>query len=190
MRWLPTTAATDEGSSNEPLTTAQIAAWRSSGIVVLQPGLLPRALTDAARRDAFVHFSLPPKEIDADGLAFPATASAAANTVTVHPRLLGAAAQLLGVPPLSLRLTQSVSPSAMSQAGFACVHFPQATNRLAHVDMQHVWSKRGPEAGDSPNPDHDQRIHMDYPNNSLICPAPLADGGGKVRRSDTDCSTL
>lgn len=43
---------------------------------------------------------------------------------------------------------------------------------------QHVWAKTG---DDPANLDHDQRIHMDWPNNSLICPIPLADGGGTVR---------
>ena len=116
-RWLPSNAvaAHDESadassSAARPLTPAQVAAWRSSGVVVLQPGLLPPALVEAVRRDASLSFDDPsgPGLAD-DALAFPSTASAAANAVTLHPRLLGAAAQLLGVPPLSLRLTQSVS---------------------------------------------------------------------------------
>lgn len=44
--------------------------------------------------------------------------------------------------------------------------------------VQHVWAKRGE---DPPRPEADQRIHMDWPNNSLICPAPMAEGGGVVR---------
>ena len=117
-RWLPSSAVAaqchdesdDSSSAAGPLTPAQVAAWRSSGVVVLQPGLLPPALVEAVRRDASLSFDDPagPALAD-DALAFPSTASAAANAVTLHPRLLGAAAQLLGVPPLSLRLTQSVS---------------------------------------------------------------------------------
>ena len=110
-RWLPSSAVAaqchdesdDSSSAAGPLTPAQVAAWRSSGVVVLQPGLLPPALVEAVRRDASLSFDDPagPALAD-DALAFPSTASAAANAVTLHPRLLDAAARLLGVPLLSL----------------------------------------------------------------------------------------
>ena len=63
------------------------------------------------------------------------------------------------------------------------MHRPAArlSQRVLHFVLrsQHVWAKRGEAL---PNPDADQRIHMDWPNNSLVCPAPLAAGGGAVTR--------
>lgn len=130
MRWLPSSrvASAPAGATDdsEPLTAAQIAAWRSSGVVVLRPGLLPLTLLADVRRDALRSFGAPGRADDA--LAFPSTASTAANVVTLHPRLLRAAAQLLGVPTLSLRLTQSVrtralqvsAPSVVSFSGMTC----------------------------------------------------------------------
>ena len=108
MRWLSSSAVEQLAPADGafPLTTAQIAAWRSSGVVVLQPGLLPPALLADVRREASYTLDVPSRADDA--LAFPSAASAAINEVTLHPRLLGAVAQLLGVSTLSLRLTQSV----------------------------------------------------------------------------------
>lgn len=114
MRWLPNSAVAGSDEDEAPLTAGQVSAWRSSGVVVLQPGLLPADLLADVRRDALLSFSTPNRADDA--LAFPSTASSAVNAVTLHPRLLRAVAQLMGVSPLSLRLTQSVRAHSVQRA--------------------------------------------------------------------------
>ena len=141
--WLPAFAV-PAGPGPEPLTAAQVAAWRTAGVVVLRPGLLPLKLCERLRADAERVFD-DPDAAPPEPLAFPSPASTAANETTLHTRLTAAAAQLLGVQRPQLRLTQS-----------------------------HVWQK----VGDPGDADADQRVHMDYPNNSLLCPAPLSHGGG------------
>ena len=102
QRWLPSSPA---AAGAEALTAKQVTAWRSAGVVVLDPGLVPAALV-ATRSSATPSACLVRGVAPGEQLQFPA-ASAAANKVTLHPRVLAAAAQLLGVSELSLRLTQS-----------------------------------------------------------------------------------
>ncbi len=46
-----------DDTSVGPLTAAQVAAWRSSGVVVLQPGLLPPGLLAEVRTYSNASFS-------------------------------------------------------------------------------------------------------------------------------------
>lgn len=67
------------------------------------------------------------------------------NTLTLHPRLLAALARLLGVEVRELRLTQS-----------------------------DLWPKYGRDVdqASAPSDNREQRIHVDYPNHSLVHPPP------------------
>lgn len=69
--------------------------------------------------------------------------SATFNAVTLHPRLLGAVAQLLDTPITNLRLTQS-----------------------------DLWPKYGREDTPGAKDNDDQRVHVDYPNHTLAHPPP------------------
>lgn len=75
---------------------------------------------------------------------FPAPGRAL-NALTLHPRLLAAIAALLGVDVRELRLTQS-----------------------------ELWPKYGRAEARSTDPfdNREQRIHVDYPNHSLVHPPP------------------
>ena len=67
--------------------------------------------------------------------------SEAFNQITLHPALLQAVADLLGVSVLELRLTQS-----------------------------DLWPKYGNDAPSDAGDNTDQRMHCDYPNHSLVHP--------------------
>ena len=75
-------------------------------------------------------------------MVFP-SASDAFNEATLHPRLLAAVAQLLDQPIPDLRLTQS-----------------------------DLWLKYGHADSSGQYDNQDQRIHVDYPNHSLVHPHP------------------
>ena len=135
------------------LTDAQVASWRESGVALVD-GVLPEELVDQLRTDAYAAFPAPDAP-EAQGItgfgsafvfpAFPPRApSAAFNGVTLHPRLLGAVARLLGIPVSDLRLSQS-----------------------------DLWPKYGREPHNAGALDNqDQRIHVDYPNHFLTHPSP------------------
>src|SRR5262249_62339109 len=72
--------------------------------------------------------------------------SIAFNAVTLHPRVLAAIAQLLGVATTALRLTQS--------------------DLWPKYGQQRELRARGALDND------EQRIHIDYPNHTLVHPSP------------------
>ena len=137
----PTRAA---GNDAAPLTDDQVAAWRARGAVVVDD-LVPVDLVTAARAAAVA--AAPPFDPAASGdfgtagFVFPAECDAF-NELTLHPRLIAGVAQLLGVDPFDLRLTQS-----------------------------DLWIKHGRvRATDDPLDNDDQRIHVDFPNHTLVHP--------------------
>lgn len=146
----PSPALPPDAAGGAVLTGAQVAAWREEGFA-LADGVLPRDLVRRARDDAVAAFPEPgsaaTEEVTDFGsggrFAFPAP-SDAVNAITLHPRLLGAAAQLLGVPVRELRLSQS--------------------------DLWPKYGRRERAGGARDNAD--QRIHVDYPNHTLAHPPP------------------
>ncbi len=140
----PVRGAPAGGDDAAPLGPDQVTAWREQGAVVVFD-LVPADLVAAARANALA--AAPPFERGAAGdfgmagFVFPAEC-AAFNSVTLHPRLLAAVAQLLGVELAEVRLSQS-----------------------------DLWIKHGrPRSTDDPFDNDDQRIHVDYPNHTLVHP--------------------
>ena len=135
--------------AEEVLTAAQLASWRERGFALVD-GVLPTELCD--RLEAYALERCP--EVGSEAAAavtnfgggrfrFPSTCDAL-NEATLHPRLLRAMAQLLGIAVHELRLTQS-----------------------------EVWPKYGrSRTSDDPFDNDDQRIHVDYPNHTLLHPPP------------------
>lgn len=135
------------GLTNGRLEAEHISAWRNNGFTLVHD-LLPKSLLQALKQDAvdfypesgtaaaehFNNFGSGQKFV------FPAD-SAACNAVTMHPLLLQAVADLLGVAIAELRLTQS-----------------------------DLWPKYGGQHSDDDHNNTDQRIHCDYPNHSLVHP--------------------
>lgn len=165
LRWNPLVQGRDENAVRKwihpepsldpsenpraPLTEAQVQSWRDSGIALVE-GLVPQQLVTRARSEVSVHFPRPGSS-ESEGVTdfgsngrmeFPSP-SDALNEITLHGRLLGAVSQLLGVRTEDLRLTQS-----------------------------EAWPKYGRrvQAGGALD-NHDQRVHIDYPNHSLAHPA-------------------
>ena len=130
----------------------QICSWREQGFVVVDDlfpaELLARTIADAD--EVFPAAGSPEAEAWNDfgsnhQMEFPAR-SDAVNEMTLHLRLLTAVAQLLGVGVRELRLSQS-----------------------------DLWPKYGRARRSGVDRDNDdQRIHVDYPNHSLVHP-PLWD---------------
>lgn len=138
------------GPDAAPLDAAQVAQWREQGAVVVD-GLVPLDLVLAVRDTALALARPPgpgePTDFGSAGrCVFPADCEAF-NALTLHPRLLAALAQLLGEDVRNLRLTQS-----------------------------DLWTKWGREqAPDDPFDNSDQRMHVDYPNHTLLHPPPWDD---------------
>lgn len=113
--------------------------------------VFPDGLLESARQTAAAEFpaagSLEAEALNDFGsggrLEFPAELPAV-NDLTLHPRLLGAVAQLLGVEITELRLTQS--------------------------DLWPKYGREGHSGGERDNAD--QRMHTDYPNHTLTHPPP------------------
>ncbi len=132
------------------LTPEQVTGWRRQGFTLVD-GVLPEALVERVRADALARVPAPGSP-GADGIrdfgslgrmSFPAPCEAL-NELTLHPRLLSAAAQLLGAPVRELRLTQA-----------------------------DLWPKYGRASSGRDDFDNaDQRIHVDYPNHTLTHPPP------------------
>ncbi len=143
MRWIEPVAA--DGTDDAPLSAAHVRAWRDSGAVVVD-GLLPLDLILEGRAAARSAFAPPVGDGPADfgsggSYVFPAEV-AAVNELTLHPRLLVAVAQLLGCAVRELRLSQS-----------------------------DLWAKFGRSKPiDDPVDNADQRMHVDYPNHTLLHP--------------------
>ncbi len=141
--------AVPTNQSGRVLTGEQVRSWREQGFAFVS-GMFEGELVAQLRADAQGAFPAPGSVEAADlrdfgsgaRLVFPA-ASVAFNAVTLHPRLLAAIAQMLDVQTSELRLTQS-----------------------------DLWPKYGqtrtPEALDN----DEQRIHVDYPNHTLVHPSP------------------
>ena len=145
-RWIEPERARPMGE-RDPLAPEQVERWREEGFALVD-GLLPPALIEQAAADALAHLPGAVGEGHDDfgsggRMEFPSP-SDAANELTLHPRMLGAVAQLLGTPVEELRLTQS-----------------------------DLWPKRGrEEVSTHPRDNRDQRIHVDYPNHTLLHPPP------------------
>ena len=143
---------------NEPvLSPEQIKSWREVGFTLVD-GLFPDDLIASLRADALSTYPAPGsnearaiKDFGSEGgFVFP-SGSLAFNSVTLHPALLQAVAELLATRISDLRLTQS-----------------------------DLWPKYGEgerpadketKARDIYN-NQDQRIHVDYPNHMLAHPTP------------------
>jgi len=130
------------------LSKEQIDSWRERGFALVD-GLVPDPLVERVRADArelYPEPGSPQSETLSDfgsggRLQFPAE-SDALNEITLHPNLLDAAARLLDVDVRELRLTQS--------------------------DLWPKYGRKG-RSGDERDND-DQRIHVDYPNHTLLHP--------------------
>jgi len=141
--------STPTNASGRALTPAQVASWRSRGFAFVS-GLFEEDLVARLRADALQKIPAPDSPEAANiadfgsggRLVFP-SASAAFNAVTLHPRLLGAIAQLLEVATTDLRLTQS-----------------------------DLWPKYGHTRRPGSLDNDEQRIHVDYPNHTLAHPSP------------------
>lgn len=131
------------------LHAEQVRSWRENGFALVD-GLFPADLIERARAESVPLFPTagsPESEAVTDygseGLMEFPTPSDAINEITLHPRLLGAISQLLGVRVRDLRLTQS-----------------------------EPWPKYGRRSGPAGRFDNqDQRMHVDYPNHTLTHPA-------------------
>ncbi len=142
--------AQDADTGMPPLTAELVRSWQERGYALVRD-LLPRCLLDAEVADAAAGFpeaDTPAAEGFRDfgsggAFVFPC-ASAAFNAVTLHPRLLESVAQLLDVEVEDLRLTQS--------------------------DLWPKYARGGGAHG--PRDNSDQRMHVDYPNHSLVHPPP------------------
>ena len=150
-KWLdPNEALPQKGARGDVLSEAQVIEWREHGFALVD-GVFPPALLAQARDDALAVFpSAGSDAADAvndfgssGNMEFPA-ASAAVNDLTLHPRLLRAVAQLLAIETLELRLTQS--------------------------DLWPKYGRTWKSGGESDNTD--QRMHVDYPNHTLVHPPP------------------
>jgi hypothetical protein len=133
------------GSDDAPLAESQVAQWRTAGAVVVDQ-LLPIELILEARRQAVDTFiaaaARGPVDFGSGGtFVFPSDCTEL-NEISLHPRLLAAVAQLLGCPVRDLRLSQS-----------------------------DLWAKHGKaKPVDDPYDNTDQRMHVDYPNHTLLHP--------------------
>lgn len=137
----------DEGGLS--LYSDQVRSWRENGFAFVD-GLFPTDLIERARAECMPLFpspGSPESEAVTDYgsmgvMEFPSP-SDAINEITLHPRLLMAISQLLGLRIRDLRLTQS-----------------------------EAWPKYGhTREAESPLDNQDQRMHVDYPNHTLTHPA-------------------
>ena len=140
-RWLNASAVGEAG-----LTHEQVSSWREAGYALVR-GLIPRTLIDESLSQAHDHFPSAGSEAASkirdfgSNMVFPHQIDAL-NEITLHPRLLGAVAQLLDTNVTNLRLSQS-----------------------------DVWAKYGrPDGVRNRYDNSDQRIHVDYPNHMLAHP--------------------
>lgn len=129
------------------LSSDDVEQWRSEGYTIVD-GVFPEDLIERLRTEATRRFPAADSPDAAEtsefgGLNFPADLPSF-NQVTLHPRLLAAIGQLLDVPVDQLRLTQS-----------------------------DLWPKYGrTERTGGVYDIQDQRIHVDYPNHTLVHPPP------------------
>ena len=147
-RWIDPTPALPE-SEGPTLAPEDVRCWRDRGYALVA-NVLPPDLVERAREEVLPAFpsagSKESEEVTDFGslgrMEFP-TASNAINEITLHPRLLGAVSQLLGIAVRDCRLTQS-----------------------------EAWPKYGRKERKGKSLDNqDQRMHVDYPNHTLTHPA-------------------
>ncbi len=148
IRWLEPEAASPAAGEADVLDARQRASWREAGFALVD-GLLPTALVGEAKAgadEAFPLLTRAQREKVTDfgsrgSMEFP-TGHPAVDSITLHPRMLGAVAELLSVPVREIRLTQS-----------------------------DLWPKfgRSEQVGGAYD-NTDQRIHVDYPNHTLTHP--------------------
>ncbi len=144
-----TPAAAPETNAGLPLQPEQIRSWRQHGFALVD-GLFSAELIERARAESVPFFPAPGSseseavtDYGSQGtMEFPSP-SDSINEITLHPRLLGAVSQLLGVHIWNLRLTQSEPWAKYGRAN-------RASGRLDNQD---------------------QRMHVDYPNHTLTHPA-------------------
>jgi hypothetical protein len=142
--WIVATP-TPEGA----LTAVQIDSWRQRGFAFVA-GLFEQQLVCELKTDALRMFPAPASPQAANiadfgsgsRMTFP-SGSRAFNAITLHPRLLATVASLLRVPTTELRLTQS-----------------------------DLWPKYGQTRRRGVLDNDEQRIHVDYPNHTLVHPSP------------------
>lgn len=144
-RWIEPEAALPFVEGGPSLSAAQVGAWREHGFAFVD-GLFPPGLIEQACADARASFGRESPDGHTDfgsrgRMEFPAE-SDAVNAITLHPRLSAALSQLLGVPVEEIRLTQS--------------------------DLWPKWGRT--EERSHPLDNRDQRIHVDYPNHTLLHP--------------------
>ncbi len=145
----PEPARAEDAPGARTLHEESVRSWREHGYALVD-GVFPADLIERARAESAAPFPTPGSaaaeavtDFGSLGLMEFPTRSRAVNEITLHPRLLDATSQLLGVPIRDLRLTQS-----------------------------EVWPKYGRTGKAGGNLDnYDQRIHIDYPNHSLTHPA-------------------
>lgn len=132
---------------DSPLSDSQVRDWREKGHTFVS-GLVPVAVVSELIEA--VTDAVPPPGTEASEsftsfgskLQFP-SALAGFNSLTLDPAMLAAVAQLLDIPVTDLRLTQSTA-----------------------------WPKYGRKHRPGGRMDNqDQRIHVDYPNHTLVHPA-------------------
>ena len=129
------------------LDDEHIRSWRERGFTLVHD-LLPHPLLTTLKQDALAFYPEPNTKAaeryndfsSGQRFVFPSK-SEAFNQITLHPALLQAVADLLGVSVLELRLTQS-----------------------------DLWPKYGNDAPSDAGDNTDQRMHCDYPNHSLVHP--------------------
>lgn len=148
----------DADLQNGPVLTGhQVDQWRTEGYALVDGIFDPEAVSQL-RSEATARFPKPGTVEAAaindfgSALTFPATVDVF-NRITLDGRLLTAIGQLLDVPVSGLRLSQS-----------------------------DLWPKYGPAEGEDASAgedqrggiynNQDQRIHVDYPNHTLVHPAP------------------
>ncbi len=136
------------------LSQDQVERWRNQGFVLVD-GLLPTEMVKRLTAAVDGHYPAAGSEASERITDFGSGSAAvgpvvfpsridAFNQVTLAPQLLATVAQLLGVAVGGLRLTQS--------------------------DLWPKYGRTGRSGGQRDN--QDQRIHVDYPNHSLVHPAP------------------
>jgi hypothetical protein len=109
----PKTVTAQPVTNDQRLTDAQVQQWRDSGYAFVS-GLLPETMVDELAEAAGAHYPAAGSAAAADftdfgsagALNFPAKINVF-NQVTLHPQLLQAVSDLLGVAVDTLRLSQS-----------------------------------------------------------------------------------
>ncbi len=168
----PGSNGSPHGGPPPVLTEAQVARWRSQGYLLVD-GLFDPEVIERLRVEAAARFPAPGSPEAAEvsdfgsALTFPADL-AAFNRVTLDERLLAAVAGLLGVAVGDLRLTQSDLWPKYGRRGRTA----GIVSDRGNTDDAHLGHDGAGAVDDSRYDNQDQRIHVDYPNHTLVHPAP------------------